>query len=67
MGADNGKELFNKLDAEIKVYNNMSGGRAKLQVFQSGVNDDCDYSSSDSEDRKPEVALKMILLVSSYQ
>ena len=53
MGADNGKELFNKLDAEIKAYNNMSGGRAKLQVFQSGVNDDCVYSSSDSEERKP--------------
>ena len=46
LGAENGKALFDKLDAEIASYNAAhfsQGGQAKLQVFQ------CEASSTDSD------------------
>ena len=46
LGAENGKALFDKLDAEIALYNDAhfsQGGQAKLQVFQ------CEASSTDSD------------------
>ena len=51
LGSDNGKELFDRLQEEVKCFNE-SHGTAKLQWFMS-ANDSCSEDDSNDEPPKP--------------
>ena len=62
LGSDQGKPMFNQMNAEIVVYNDANssnGGRAALQIFK-GVLCFSSDSETDSEDGpKPKHAKKI--------
>ena len=52
LGDDNGKEMFDKLQAEIDAYNDAcsgQGGKANIQVFQGAQNSESDNSGDESD------------------
>ena len=54
MGSDNGKAMFDQLEAEISAYNvanSSTGGRAIMQVFKG--TSDCSESEIESENDEP--------------
>ena len=54
MGSDNGKAMFDQLEAEISAYNvanSSTGGRAVMQVFKG--TSDCSESEIESENDEP--------------
>ena len=71
LGDDNGKEIFDKLQAEVDAYNDAcsgQGGKASIQVFQGAQNSESDNSGDESDPlpkkwRKKERERPMVITV----